>query len=136
MINVFYGKKGMGKTKALLDKANEFVAKTSGNVVFIDDSSQLMCDLKHEIRFINVSEYPIDNDLAFIGFLCGVISENYDIDSIFIDRLTYILKQDIQDLGRFFECLKKISSQFNIKFYISINGDPDTMPDYIKEFVE
>lgn len=135
MIKIIYGKKGAGKTKTLVDAANEFTSNTKGDVVFIDDSDNLMCDLKHEIRFINVSEFPVAGTSAFLGFLCGVISENYDIDGIFIDGLTYILKQNIDSLKEFFESLKSIALKYNIKFCMTINGNPEEMPEYIKEFV-
>ena len=135
MVKVLYGKKGAGKTKVLIDTANERVAKSKGDVVFIDDSNNLMYDLKHEIRFINVSEYPVDNAPGFLGFLCGILSQDYDIEGIFIDGLTYILKQGIEELQEFFRHIEEFSARFGIDFYISINGDPAAMPDFIKEYV-
>jgi len=135
MISVIYGKKGSGKTKTLVDTANNLIGSASGDVVFIDDSNQLMYDLKHEIRFINVSEFPVDSSAEFLGFVCGIISENYDIEGIFIDGLTYIVKDELSRLEPFFNNLKNVAQKYNIKFYISINGNPETMPDYIKEYV-
>ncbi|MCR4435899.1 MAG: hypothetical protein QHH06_09040 [Clostridiales bacterium] len=135
MIKIIYGKKGMGKTKILVDEANKHGAGGSGNVVFIDYHNQLMYDLKHEVRFINVSEFPVRNAEAFLGFICGIISANYDVNGIFIDGLTYILKQDIESLQPFFMKLEEVSKKFNMEFHISINGDPDLCPDYIKGYL-
>jgi thymidine kinase len=135
MIKVIYGRKGAGKIKTLIDTANDFASKSKGDVVFIDDSDQLICDLKHEIRFINVSEFPVAGTSAFLGFICGVISEDYDIDGIFIDGLTYILKQNVDSLKEFFDSLKTIAIKYNIKFYMTINGAVDETPDFIKEYI-
>ncbi len=135
MVKVIYGKEGMGKTKILVDTANKLAEESLGDVVFIDDSNQLMYDLKHNIRFINVADFPIAGIQAFIGFLCGVISENYDIDGIFIDGLTNILHQDITTLEEFFNSIKNISEKFNVKFHISLNGDDIVIPEYLKEYI-
>lgn len=135
MIKVFYGKKGMGKTKFLVDTANKLAAESNGDVVFIDDSNQLMYDLKHKIRFINVSDFSLSGATSFFGFLCGIISEDFDIESIFIDGLTYIVGEDADKLEGFFTDLKRISAKFNIAFYMSMTGDPQALPEYLKEYV-
>ena len=54
MIKVFYGKKGMGKTKNMLENALSVANESRGNVVYIDDSNELLSKLSHKIRFINV----------------------------------------------------------------------------------
>ena len=138
MIKVMYGKKGIGKTKVLVDTANNFAANSTGDVVFIDYSKQLMYDLKHKIRFIDSSEFPVKTYQEFLGFICGIISEDFDIKFIFIDGLNYIVKDDLSDessLKVFFEKLRKLSAQYEIEFYISMNGEVDSMPQCIKEFV-
>lgn len=135
MVKVIYGKKGMGKTKILVEEANKLAEKGHGDVVFIDDSNELMYDLKHEIRFINVSDFPVSNTSSFLGFICGIIAEDYDIDGIFIDGLTYILKQKLDDLQEMFASLRKIAEKFNIRFVISVNGEPEIMPEYLKEYI-
>ena len=89
MIKVFYGKKGTGKTKHMLETANSIVRESNGAVVYIDDSNELMMKLSHRIRFINILDYPVYGSDAFLGFICGVASQNYDIETIFIDGLTY-----------------------------------------------
>ena len=135
MIKVIYGTKGMGKTKTLVDTANSLIAKSSGDIVFIDDSSQLMYDLKHEVRFINVAEFPVVGASGFLGFICGIISENYDIDSMLIDGVNYIVKENIASLSEFFSGLKQLAEKYDIDFYVSANGDPENVPEFIKEFM-
>ena len=134
MIKVFYGKKGTGKTKHMLESANTIVKESDGVVVYIDDSNELMMKLSHKIRFINILDYPVYGSDAFLGFICGVVSQNYDIETIFIDGLTYIVHQDVDSLKKFFDGIVKISAEHNADFYISINGDEETMPSFIREF--
>ena len=84
MIKVFYGKKGTGKTKHMLENANGIVVNAKGNVVYIDDSNEQMMKLAREIRFVNVKDYPVQGADSFLGFICGVASQNYDTLTIFI----------------------------------------------------
>lgn len=135
MVKVVFGKKGMGKTKILVGEANKLAVESKGDIVFIDDSNQLIYDLKHEVRFINVSEFPLAGAEGFLGFICGIISEDYDVDAIFVDGLTYIIKQKVSSLENLFINLKQISEKYNIKFFISINGDTEEVPEYLKEYL-
>ena len=134
MIKVFYGKKGTGKTKHMLEAANAASKETNGSVVYIDDSNELLVKLSHKIRFINILDYPVFGSDAFLGFICGVVSQNYDIETIFIDGLTYIVHQDVDSLKKFFDGIAKISADHTVSFYISINGDEETMPSCIKPY--
>ncbi|MBO4326503.1 MAG: hypothetical protein J5950_04465 [Clostridia bacterium] len=134
MIKVFYGKKGTGKTKHMLESANSVAKETNGAVVYIDDSNELLVKLSHKIRFINILDYPVFGSDAFLGFICGVVSQNYDIETIFIDGLTYIVHQDVESLKKFFDGIAKISAEHNADFYISINGDEETMPSFIRAY--
>lgn len=136
MVKVICGKKGVGKTRILVNAANNLASESSGDVVFIDGTGRSMYDLGHKVRFINISEFPvkINEGCSFLGFLCGMISEDYDIKGIFVDDFSRIVKEGDECLKSFFEGVEKLSSQFNIEFYFSIEGDPDLMPDYIKAF--
>ena len=135
MIKVFYGRKGMGKTKKMIENANDIINTANGNVVYIDDSSELSVKLSHKIRFVDITEYPVYGSEAFLGFLCGVASQNYDIETIFIDGLTYIIHQTPESLREFFDGLEKISTKNNVSFYISITGDENVIPDFIQKYV-
>ncbi len=135
MIKVFYGKKGTGKTKHMLDSANGLVAQSKGNVIYIDDSNELRLKLDHAIRFVNILDYPVKGADAFLGFVCGIASQNYDIETIFIDGLTYIVEQSADELSKFFDGVDKISKEQNVDFYMSINGDEANTPDFIKKYI-
>lgn len=133
MIKVFYGKKGTGKTKHMLENANEIVVEAKGNVVYIDDSNEQLMKLAREIRFVNVMDYPVKGTDAFLGFICGIASQNYDIETIFIDGLNYIVGD--AGLEAFFKGLETLEKQNNLGFFISINGDENNVPAFIKKFI-
>lgn len=135
MIKVICGKKGVGKTRTLVDSANNFVSSALGDAVFIDGSSQLMYDLNHRVRFINVSEFPVDisSSCTFLGFICGIISGNFDIRWVYIDDLIRIVKKLPNEMKDLFDGMNELSSKFDVDFYTSIEGDPDSMPEFIKE---
>ncbi|HOQ06906.1 MAG TPA: hypothetical protein PK127_04790 [Clostridiales bacterium] len=136
MIKVIYGPKGTGKTKHLVDSANRMAQQAKGSVVFIDDSTKLMYDLSHKVRFVNVSEYPLLNHESFFGFICGILSQNYDIEGIFIDRINFITKENIEEFETFFEKLKVLAESHKILFFITLNGPADKMPDFLKQYTE
>ncbi len=135
MIKVVYGPKGMGKTKILIDTANKLAQQAKGDVVFIDDSTQLMYDLKHEVRFVNVSDFPFLGSDGFFGFICGILSQNYDIEGIFIDGLNYITKQKAAELEPFFKNLQAITEKLEINFTLTINGVNEEMPEFLKQYM-
>jgi len=136
MIKVIYGPKGTGKTKLLVDSANRMARQAKGTVVFIDDSTKLMYDLSHKVRFVNVSEYPPLDHERFFGFICGILSQNYDIEGIFIDRINFITKENIEEFETFFEKLRALAENHRTLFFITLNGPAENMPDFLKQYTE
>ena len=80
MIQIISGVKGKGKTKFLIQKANEAVKAANGSVVYLDKNNKHMYELSNRIRLINVGDFPIDTYDAFIGFICGLISQDRDLE--------------------------------------------------------
>lgn len=136
MIKVIYGPKGMGKTKTLIDAANEMAKHAGGVVVFIDDSKQLIFSLNHKIRFVNVLDFPPMTSDVFFGFICGILSQNYDIEGIFIDRLNFITKEKAGGLETFFKNLEKLNEKVNVSFFITMSGIIEEMPRFLKNYTE
>ncbi len=79
MIEIICGDKGKGKTKELLDKVNSSIKGNEGSIVFLDKSQKHMYELNNQVRLINVMDYPIDNCDEFLGFICGIISQDHDL---------------------------------------------------------
>ena len=100
MVQIIAGAKGKGKTKYLLDMANTAVKEAKGSVVYLDKSSKHMYELNNQIRLINVQEYPIDTSDGFIGFICGIICQDHDLEQMYLDsflKLACLEGADIEE---------------------------------------
>ena len=137
MIQIIFGKRGSGKTKRIIDMANNSIKEQKGDVIFIDDDARYMFDLKHEIRFVNASEYGIHGQERFLGFINGIMAGNFDVGLIFIDaflRLLQVDKPDIHTLEGFFTELETLSARCNVDFVISLSEDAALVPETIRRF--
>lgn len=135
LIQVIYGKKGSGKTKRIIDMANTASKENDGALVFIDDDNRYMFDLHHEIRFVNATEYSVSSPDMFLGFLCGIISSNYDMSCLYIDGFLRLVNAQLEDLSALFAKLDEIADSHKVTVVISVSGDPDEAPDFIKSYL-
>lgn len=134
MVELLIGKKGTGKTKALIEKVNNALTVAKGNVVFISNSGDNMYDIKSKVRMANTSDFDVKSYEEFLGFISGIVSRDYDITNIFIDGIFKIVGSDNLDgFESFLTRLESMSQKFNIAFVISVSIDADTAPDYIKK---
>ncbi len=134
MVEIISGEKGKGKTKHLLSKVNEAMGKASGSIVYVDKSSKHMFELDSKIRLINTSDYPLESLDEFLGFLSGIVSQNNDIEEIFLDSFLTIGFIDTNDgLIHAFEKLDKISEQFKIKFVVSVSKNEADLPESLRD---
>lgn len=132
MIKVVFGTKGVGKTKYLIEDVHTFAKDCKGDIVFIDTSNELIMDIRHEIRFVNISEFPVDNLCSFHGFISGLIASNYDIAALYVDRLDLIAGKD-PDYKDFFERIKALNTKHDIRFVFSVSGNIKDIPDDVQK---
>ena len=135
MIQLIIGEKGKGKTKILLDRANKAMKEANGNIVYLDKSKQHMYELNNRVRLIDVTAYPITNSDAFIGYLCGLISRDNDLEQIFLDSFLKIAKQDGADISPVLDQIRNLSDTYHVDFTISISVKEQDLPEQFKEFV-
>ena len=128
MVELIVGKKGKGKTKVLLDKVNGAVKEANGSLVYLDKSTKHMYELNNKIRLIDVSGYPIKNADEFIGFVCGIISQDHDIEQIYLDSFLTTAKLDGLDVTGTLAKLDEIGVRYGITFVISISIDKEEVP--------
>ncbi|MBQ3967387.1 MAG: twitching motility protein PilT [Lachnospiraceae bacterium] len=135
MVQIIAGKKGKGKTKFLLEKANQAVKETNGTIVYIDKSTKHMYELNSEVRLINITEYPISSYDAFLGFISGIIAQDYDLQNIYLDSFIKIAGLEGQSVEKAISDLEKISDAHNITMVISISLDAEELPDNAKSHI-
>ncbi len=129
MVQIIAGQMGKGKTTYLLEKANLAVKESKGSIVYLDKSTKNMHVLDNSIRLINVYDYPIRSYNAFVGFLCGIISKDYDLEYIFVDsfiKLAHLEKEEIE--AAIIE-LEQFSQQYGITIVLSISMDASELPE-------
>lgn len=135
MIQLIVGEKGKGKTKHLLDKVNAEVKAANGNIVYIDKSMRHMHDLSNKVRLINIKDYPIGNCDEFIGFLCGILSSDNDLEKIYLDGFLTVAGLEGKDISEAIDKISKISEKFNSDFIISVSMDEKNLPENAKPHV-
>ena len=134
MIQIIHGKKGSGKTKKILDMAIQSVKTTTGDVVFVDDDARYMYDLPHEVRFVIASEYGVNSPDMCLGFLSGMLTQNFDISIVFVDAFMKLVKAPAEELKPFFDRLRVISEAHHVDFVISASIDDAVAPDFLREY--
>ena len=128
MVELIVGKKGKGKTKVLLDKVNGAIKNVNGSIVYLDKSTKHMYELNNKIRLIDVSGYPIINADEFVGFICGIISQDHDLEQIYLDSFLTTAKLEGLDISGALEQLEEIGEKFGISFIISVSLDKEEIP--------
>lgn len=132
MVQLIVGVKGEGKTKKMLDHVHDVMKSVDGNIVYLDKSFQNMHELDNKVRLINVSEYPIQNTDQFVGFVCGICSQDYDLEEMYLDGFLKIAKVEGQDLEPVLSQLNKISEQFKVNMVLSISVNKEDLPEFAK----
>ncbi len=140
MIQIILGDKGSGKTKRLIDLVNESLKQEHGDIIFIDDDKRYMYDLRHEIRFVDASEYPVGHKCTtneMLGFMCGMLSANFDISLIAMDAFVKLVRTPLDDpeMQAFFEKLEALSQAHHCNFLISVSAPIESVPEFIHKYV-
>ncbi|MCR5773597.1 MAG: twitching motility protein PilT [Lachnospiraceae bacterium] len=129
MIQLITGEKGKGKTKVLLDKANETAKNAKGSLVFVDKDSSHILELKNSIRLVDVSKYVISNSDEFYGFVAGIVSADHDLEHLYIDaflKTAYIKDEEYVEVLRKIE---KLSDNYGVTVMVSISVTKDQLPE-------
>ena len=137
MIQAIVGRKGSGKTKRLLDMANEALKVEHGHIVFVDDGKRYMYDLRHEIRFVDASEYmPKEHRSpdALIALLGGMLAADYDITLICVDAFHRLANADWTNMQSLFERLDALGNTHNCTFLLSLSADSSELPEFILKY--
>ena len=134
MIEIICGEKGTGKTKRIISLANGISDQAKGSMVFIDDDNSYMYDLGYSIRFINVTDYALNDPDMFLGFLCGLCASDFDLEYVFVDRFESVIKADLGDLKAFFVQLEALAKQHSLHIILSVSKGEEVLPDFMRPY--
>ena len=135
-MKIFYGPKGAGKTKAIIDYANGLVDTAKGHIVFITDTTRYSYDLKYQIRFLDVTGFAIQGADGLRGFLKGIVAANGDNEYIFVDGIARIAKKPLNELGDIFAAMEKLEMDYDVKFVLTCSAAKDDLPEFVLKHVE
>ncbi|WP_302417613.1 twitching motility protein PilT [Blautia marasmi] len=137
MVQLIVGEKGKGKTKILLDKANAEVRNANGSVVYLDKSTKHMYELNNKIRLIDVMEYGIENSDEFVGFIRGIVSQDHDLEQMYLDGFLKIsrLENSPENISKVMVSLEKIAERYNVSFIISLSKDEKDLPEDVRHMI-
>jgi len=135
MVQIIAGKKGKGKTKYLLDMANTAIKEAKGSIVYLDKSVKHMYELSNKIRLINVAEFPVSTAEGFVGFLCGIISQDHDLEVMYLDSFLKLASLEGEDISATIAALDQLSAKYHVNFVLSVSLDADELPENAKDMV-
>ncbi len=135
MIQVIAGNKGSGKTKRLIDLTNATAREAVHDVIFLDDDNRYMYDVDHNVRFINAADYHVSNTDMFIGFVCGILSSNYDVGTVFVDAFLKLCHADLAKTEPVVRVLAELGAKNQVDFVLSVSADPDDLPQFLKQYL-
>lgn len=134
MVEIIAGLKGHGKTKVLIQKVNDDIKLTNGTIVYLDKNNKHMYELSNQIRLIVVPDFDITNTDMFLGFIAGILSQDHDLDKIYLDSfLTTACIEDNLDYA--VEKLAAMSEKFDVEFVISASQEKEAMPESVQKYV-
>ena len=133
MVQIIAGEKGKGKTKYLLEKANSAIKDAKGSIVYLDKSSKHMYELNNRVRLINVTDFGIKSYEAFIGFVCGIISQDHDLEQMYLDSFLKMACLEGQDITEAIDQLTQIGKTYDVTFILSVSQDAANLPENAKD---
>ena len=136
MVKLIAGEKGKGKTKLILDMANTEAKNSDGVVIYLDKSSKHMFELDRNIRLINVREYPVADFDVLMGFICGLVSGNHDIESIYFDSFLVLASLEDQDPTDAIDKMIVLSERLGVDFIISVSLGVNELDPKFKDIMD
>ena len=88
-----------------------------------------MYELNNKVRLIDVSGFPIKNADEFVGFICGILSQDHDLEQVYLDSFLKVAKLEEKDITGTLGQLDEIGKQFNVTFVISVSLDKEEVPE-------
>lgn len=129
MVKFILGAKGAGKTKWLIDQANNDIKEGNGNIAFVEVDDDHIFSLDYNVRLINADDFRLQNIESFYGFLCGLMAMDYDLQKIYVDGVYKVVKLNIEELEFLFNKLSKIKDVEGREIFINVDYVMEEIPE-------
>lgn len=138
MIKLITGAKGTGKTKIIIDMANDNVETAKGDIVFITDTDRYMYSLRYQIRVVNTeclkkTKGAID-ERELIGFIKGILAGNHDIETLYIDGAHRMLNRTVSEMEDFFTDIYAVAKTTETRFVLTVSENEENFPDFLRKY--
>ena len=134
-MKIIYGPKGTGKTKAIIDQANEAANEAKGHVIFITDTKRYSPDIKLQIRLLDVTGFEIQGEDGLRGFITGIVAANGDNEYIFIDGIARITGKNLSELESIFMAMEKLEKDYGVKFVLTCSAAKEDLPEFVVKYL-
>ncbi|MCR4936738.1 MAG: twitching motility protein PilT [Lachnospiraceae bacterium] len=135
MIKLIIGNEGTGKTMKLLDLANNAVTQAKGNLVYLDKNGRHMFEINNKIRLIDVSEFSFSDADEFFGFVCGILSQDRDIEAMFFDSFLKLANISREDAAKELEKFDALGKKYNIDLCIALSAEESDIPESLRSSI-
>lgn len=138
MIQLISGAKGTGKTKQIIDLANENVDTAKGDIVFLTDTDRYMYSIRYQVRIVNAKclkrgASPISEE-ALIGFIKGILAGNHDIETLYIDGAHRIMQKTVHEMEDFFNDMYAVAQATDTKIVLTVSEDEENFPEFLRKY--
>ncbi|MFR5833379.1 MAG: ATP-binding protein [Acutalibacteraceae bacterium] len=139
MIKLITGAKGTGKTKIIIDMANDNVETAKGDIVFLTDTDRYMYSLRYQVRVINTdilkrAGEKVLNERELIGFIKGILAGNHDIESFYIDGAHRMLGRKVTEMEDFFTDIYAVAKNTETRFILTVSENEENFPEFLKKY--
>ncbi len=136
MIKIHIGLKGSGKTKRIIDDVNNAISLEKGNVVCITEGNRLMHDIDRSARMVDTEPFDIKNFDMFVGLLCGIIAQDFDVTHIFIDSVfKSVPSGNMANIDELVVALEKLEEKFGVSFTVMVSADAAEATELVKKYI-
>lgn len=94
-----------------------------------------MYELNNKVRLIDMSDYDIQNSSEFLGFLSGVVSQDNDLERMYLDSFIKISRVTDEAFADVMARLKDLGEKYNVSFVLSVSKDEKELPESVKEMI-
>ena len=136
MVKLILGAKGAGKTKWLINGANDDIKSGNGNITFLDVEDEHIFSLDTNVRLINLSDYSVNSIEKFYGFLLGMLSMDFDLEKIYIDSIYKLIDIKKEELKCLVKNLDEISEKHDVDILINVDYVADEVDSDLRSYVE
>ncbi len=135
-MKIIYGPKGTGKTKTIIESANQTLNTAKGHVLFVTDTARYTYDLNNQIRYLDVTGFDVIGEDGLRGFIKGLVAANGDNEYIYIDGIARITGKPLSELDNIFAAMEKLEKDYDVKFVLTCSSHKEDLPAFILKYVD